>query len=35
MIKLLEKRINELIDDGVKVNNFNEMKEETMEHIKI
>ena len=26
--------MKELIDDGVKVNNFNEMKEEIMEHIK-
>ena len=34
MMKLLEKLENilkELIDDGVKVNNFNEMKEEIME----
>ena len=37
MVKLSEKareHIKELIDDGVKVNNFNEMKEEIMEHIK-
>ena len=34
MMKLLEKRIKELIDDGLKVNNFNEMKEEIMKHIK-
>ena len=30
----IRERIKELIDDGVKVNNFNEMKEEIMEHIK-
>ena len=30
----IREHIKELIDDGAKVNNFNEMKEEIMEHIK-
>ena len=37
MMKLLEKLgINrlELIDDGVKVNNFDEMKKEIIDHVK-
>ena len=38
MMKLLEKlgnkRIKELIDDGVKVNNFDEMKKEIIDHVK-
>ena len=33
-IREIRERINELIDDGEKVNNFNEMKEEIMQHIK-
>ena len=38
MMKLLEKlgnkRIKELIGDGVKVNNFDEMKKEIIDHVK-
>ena len=37
MMKLLEKLesvLKKLIDDGVKVNNFDEMKKEIIEHIK-
>ena len=37
MMKLLGKireRIKELFDDGVKVNNFDEMKKEIIEHVK-
>ena len=37
MRKLLEKLENvfkELIDDGVKVNNFDEMKKEIIDHVK-
>ena len=33
-IREIRERTNELIDDGEKVNNFNEMKEEIMQHIK-
>ena len=31
-IREIRERIKELIDNGVKVNNFNEMKEEIMDH---
>ena len=38
MMKLLEKLENvlnkKLIDDGVKVNNFDEMKKEIIDHVK-
>ena len=37
MMKLLKKireRIKELIDDGVKVNNFDEMKKEIIYYVK-
>ena len=34
MMKLLEKLEKVLIDDGVKVNNFDEMKKEIIEHVK-
>ena len=33
-IREIRERIKELIEDGAKVNNFNEMKEDIMEHIK-
>ena len=33
-IREIRELIKELIDDGVKVNNFNEMEKEIMEHIK-
>ena len=36
MMKRLEKleRIKELIDDGIKVNNVDEMKKEIIDHVK-
>ena len=34
VIKEIRERIKEFIDDGVKVNNFDEMKEEIIDHIK-
>ena len=33
-VREIRERIKELIDDGVKVNNFNKMKKETIEHVK-
>ena len=33
-VREIRERIKELIDDGVKVNNFDEMKKEIIEHVK-
>ena len=33
-VREIRERIKELIDDGVKVNNFDEMKKEIIDHVK-
>ena len=33
-VREIRERIKELIDDGVEVNNFDEMKKEIIDHVK-